>query len=78
MSEAEIVIDYMDPEGFQRTHSVRSEIEEDYFPDEVREAVEVITKDGFFLEMEDKRYIFIPPAQVLRITFNLIDAEDGS
>lgn len=78
MTEAEISIDYLDPDGFKRTHTVRSEIEADDFPEEVRESVEVVTEDGFFLTREEGRYVFIPPNQVLRIQFNLIETEDGS
>jgi predicted RNA binding protein YcfA (HicA-like mRNA interferase family) len=78
VTEAEAVIDYLDPDGFKRTHTVRSEVEAEDFSEDVREVVETLTKDGFFLEMEEKRYVFIPPSRVLRITFNLIDEEDGS
>lgn len=78
MTEAEIHIDYLDPDGFKRTHSVRSEVGSAGFVEEVQDSVEIITKDGFFLVMEETRYVFIPPGQVLRITFSLIDEEDGS
>lgn len=78
MTEAEFVIDYMDPDGFKQVHKGRSEIEADGFSEEVREAIDVVSKEGFFLVMEQERYVFIPPSQVLRITFNLIKTEDGS
>jgi hypothetical protein len=78
VTEAEISIDYLDPDGFKRTHTVRSESSAEDFPGDVQESVEVVTKDGFFLEMSEDLYIFIPPGQVLRITFHLIETEDGS
>lgn len=78
MTEAEIVIDYLSPEGSKCTHTVRSEIDVDDFLEEVREAVELVRKDGFFSVMEEKRHVYVPPTQVLQIAFNLIDSEDGS
>ena len=78
MIEAEVSIDYLDPDGFKRTHTVRSEIDPEDFTEEVRETTEVVTKEGFFLVMEEKRYVFIPPNCVLRVSINLIDTEAGS
>lgn len=78
MTRAEVVIDYLDPEGFRRTHRVSSEIETEDFLEEVRESVEIIAKDGFFLVMEEKRYVFVPASRVLQVAFSLIDEEDGS
>ncbi|MFD5308280.1 hypothetical protein [Streptomyces ardesiacus] len=78
MTEAEIHIDYLDPDGFKRTHSVRSEIEAEDFLSDLQESIDVVTKDGFFLVMEETQYVFIPPGQVLRITFSLINEEEGS
>jgi hypothetical protein len=78
VTEAEIAIDYLDPDGFKRTHTVRAEFDGDDFAGEVLEATEDIAKGGFFPEMGERRYVFIPPNQILRMTFDLIDTEDGS
>ncbi|BET51807.1 hypothetical protein RGQ21_67890 [Kitasatospora aureofaciens] len=78
MTEAEIIIDYRDSSGSNQVHIVRSEIEAEDFLSDVQESIDVVTKDGFFLVMEDTRYVFIPPGQVLQIQFNLIETEDGS
>jgi hypothetical protein len=78
VTEAEVAIDYLDLDGLKRTHTVRTEFDGDDFAGDVLGATEEITKDGFFLVMEEKRYVFIPPNQILRMTFDLIDTEDVS
>jgi hypothetical protein len=78
VTEVKVAIDYLDPDGHKQTHTVRSKVEPADFSEEIREVVTTVPKDGFFLVMEEKLHVFIPPNAVLRITFNLIDSEDGS
>lgn len=76
--EAKIDITYLNSEGLVKVHTVSAEIEREGFICEVREVAEDIPQDGFFLVMEDTRYVFVPGSQVLQIEFDLVDTEDGS
>jgi hypothetical protein len=78
VTESEIIIDYLDPNGLPKVHTVKAECSPEYFSDEVQEAVDTISKDGFFLVMEEARYVWITPNAVLRVSFNLTETEDGS
>lgn len=78
MSEIVVSVDYLDRDAIPRTHSVRSEIDGKAVESEMREVTDVITKDGFFLVMEEAHYVFVPPTRVLQVTFDLINSKDDS
>lgn len=78
MPEAVILIKYLDVYGHLGTHEVRAEIDASDFMEEVRESTDIITKEGFFLVMDEKRYVYIPSSRVLQVEISLIDSEDGS
>ncbi len=78
MAVINLDISYLDTDGIKAVHTVSVDSPRDEYEQNVREVTEDITKDGFFLKMEETRHIFIPPSSILRMEFNLIDTEDGS
>lgn len=78
MTQIQSTISYIDIDGLPQKHVVRAEVDPDDFADDIREVTELVISEGFFLEMTEKRYVFIPKGRVTQVAFDLIDTEDGS